>query len=331
MTRYEQVKRAIHFQKPDYVPLFLFNGDRSNSDIIQTDLVRFYLGEDKQGTEWGFRWESDDPSIPMGNPKNPPLEDFGKFDEYNAKFKPDAFDKSRFADIIEARREFGDNRYYMGSLYLTGFTIMSFLRGFCNLMEDMLIEPENVEKLADLVFGFENDVIRQMADYGFHAVSLWDDWGTQTDLMVAPDYWRRVFKPRYKEQFRIAHEHGLDVFFHSCGKVDEIVPDLIEVGVDMLNLGQPALNAPDCKSGIEHMGKLYAGKVCFCTPADYQTTSIQGTPAENREEVRRIIESMDTPDGGLIAYILDYTENMGMPKDNYRAIIDAFVEYGKKS
>ncbi len=149
--------------------------------------------------------------------------------------------------------------------------------------------------------------------------------------MVAPDYWRRVFKPRYKEQFRIAHEHGLDVFFHSCGKVDEIVPDLIEVGVDMLNLGQPALNAPDCKSGIEHMGKLYAGKVCFCTPADYQTTSIQGTPAENREEVRRIIESMDTPDGGLIAYILDYTENMGMPKDNYRAIIDAFVEYGKKS
>ena len=101
MTRYEQVKRAIHFQKPDYVPLFLFNGDRSNSDIIQTDLVRFYLGEDKQGTEWGFRWESDDPSIPMGNPKNPPLEDFGKFDEYNAKFKPDAFDKSRFADIIE--------------------------------------------------------------------------------------------------------------------------------------------------------------------------------------------------------------------------------------
>ena len=218
-----------------------------------------------------------------------------------------------------------------GSLYLTGFTIMSFLRGFCNLMEDMLIEPENVEKLADLVFGFENDVIRQMADYGFHAVSFWDDWGTQTDLMVAPDYWRRVFKPRYKEQFKIAHEHGLDVFFHSCGKVDEIVPDLIEVGVDMLNLGQPALNAPDGKSGIEYMGKLYAGKVCFCTPADYQTTSIQGTPEENREEVRRIIESMDTPNGGLIAYILDYTENMGMPKENYRAVIDAFVEFGKKS
>ena len=118
----------------------------------------------------------------------------------------------------------------------------------------------------------------------------------------------------------------------SLGGTDHtLLPDLIEVGVDMLNLGQPALNAPDCKSGIEHMGKLYAGKVCFCTPADYQTTSIQGTPAENREEVRRIIESMDTPDGGLIAYILDYTENMGMPKENYRAIIDAFVEYGKKS
>ena len=110
----------------------------------------------------------------MGNPKNPPLEDFSKFDEYNAKFKPNAFDKSRFADIIEARKEFGDDRYYMGSLYLTGFTIMSFLRGFCNLMEDMLIEPENVEKLADLVFGFENDVIRQMADYAFNAVSFWD-------------------------------------------------------------------------------------------------------------------------------------------------------------
>ena len=215
-----------------------------------------------------------------------------------------------------------------------GMLIVPFQNGI-NSVGSWLSEKQsgfqNVEKLADLVFGFENDVIRQMADYGFHAVSLWDDWGTQTDLMVAPDYWRRVFKPRYKEQFRIAHEHGLDVFFHSCGKVDEIVPDLIEVGVDMLNLGQPALNAPDCKSGIEHMGKLYAGKVCFCTPADYQTTSIQGTPAENREEVRRIIESMDTPDGGLIAYILDYTENMGMPKENYRAIIDAFVEYGKKS
>jgi len=321
VSRKEQVKRAIRMQGPDYVPLFIFDGERDDSDIIQIDLERFYLGAERSITEWGYKWDNDNPDIPMGAPINPPIPTWETFEDYRKTKAPDPFDKSRFAETAGIMQKYGSGHYYMGSLYLTGFTIMAFLRGFCNLLEDFYLERGNLERLADLVFGIENGIVGQMKAYGFDGVSFWDDWGTQTGMIVNPKLFREVFKPRYEKQFAYAHDCGLDVFFHTCGNVPEIIPDLIEAGVDMLNLGQPDI------IGIEELGRQFGGKVCFCSPVSYQTTSLSGTVEDVDGEVKRLVDSMGPYNGGLIAYIINY-QKMGMPRENYEAIINAFKKYG---
>jgi uroporphyrinogen-III decarboxylase len=320
MNRREQVIKAIHFKKPDYIPIFIFDGEREDSDIIQIDLERFYLGPKKNITEWGYEWDNKRPDIPMGAPINPPISSWNDFKNFKKNIMPDAFDKNRFSQVEEIKKQYNSDRYYMGSLYLTGFTIMSFLRGFCNYLEDLYTNRDKVEELSDLVFGFENDIISQMPEYGFDGVSFWDDWGTQTNMFIDPKLWRKVFKPRYTEQFKHVHSCGLDVFFHTCGVVNEIIPDLIETGVDMLMLGQPDLN------GIEEVGKEYGGKVCFVSPVSYQSTSLSGTPEDINNEVGRLVRSMGRRNGGFIGFIINYY-TMGMSEKNYNAILKSFKDY----
>ncbi len=316
MNRKEQVKKAIYQKGPDYVPILFFNGDRETSDVILIDVVRHFMGEDKDVSEWGFQWERQDGT--MGQPKQEVIRDWSSYSGLKA---PDAYDKARFGDVKKTMEQFGE-RYYVASLVLTGFTIMTFLRGFANTLEDFFENPEEIAGLADAVFGFEEDIIRQLKGYSFDAVAFYDDWGTQSNLIISPKMWREFFKPRYKRQFDLAHKYGLDVYFHCCGYIYEIIPDLIEIGVDMLNLSQPNL------FDIEKLGKDFGGKVCFVCPVSYQTTAISGTKEDIYAEAGKLIENLGRFRGGLIGYVEEYP-SIGMPDENYRSCINAFQELGR--
>jgi membrane protein YqaA with SNARE-associated domain len=201
---------------------------------------------------------------------------------------------------------------------VTGFTVMTFLRGFSELMEDLYLEREHVEALADIVLGFEEGVIRQLKAEGFDSVGLADDWGTQSSLFISPALWREVFKPRYKRQIELAHACGLDVYFHCCGYIYEIIPDLIEIGLDILNPGQPNIN------NVRRMGEAFSGKICFACPVSYQTTGISGTPEHIRAEVREFVDCLGNRDGGLIGIIPGDLPGLGAPQSNIDCMVEAF-------
>jgi len=291
------------------------NRDQELSDIVMVDVVRHFLGGKKDRSEWGFRWERRDRT--MGQPREPVIREWADLDGFRA---PDPQDPARFDQVAPTRERYGE-RYYCASLVLSGFTLMSFLRGFSPLLADLYAERGRVEQLAEMVFGFEEAVIRLLARHGFDGVSFYDDWGTQSGLIISPALWREFFKPRYRRQFALAHEQGLDVYFHCCGAVAELVPDLIESGVDLLNLGQPNL------FDIAELGRSCGGKVCFVLPVSYQTTSISGS----REDIFRVVQDyrrhLGGPDGGLIGYIEEY-ESIGLSEQNYQACIDAFRAIG---
>ena len=141
-------------------------------------------------------------------------------------------------------------------------------------------------------------------------------------LILSPSLWRRHFRERYRRQFALAHELGLEVYFHSCGYIREIIPDLIEVGVDMLNLSQPNLY------DIQELGRSFGGQVCFVCPVSYQTTSISGSVQEIYADVRSLIEHLGRFHGGLIGYVEEYS-SIGMSQENYQACIRAFRELGR--
>jgi len=316
MDRRGQVRKAVKMQGPDYVPIFFVNKDKEESDVIMIDVVRHFMCPNKDISEWGFKWERIDET--MGQPKETLI---NTWDDFKHLIIPDAYNEQRFAEVGGIMKQYG-NRYYIASLALSGFTLMSFLRGFENTLEDLYFNEENIKQVADVVFAFEENVIGQLADYGFDSVAFYDDWGTQNNLIISPVLWREFFKPRYKKQFDLAHKNGLDVYFHSCGYIYEIIPDLIETGVDLLNLGQPNL------FDIEKMGRDFGGKVCFVCPVSYQTTSIHGTREDIYTEAKKLIDSLGRYNGGLIGYVEEY-RSIGLSDENYHHCINAFRELGR--
>lgn len=313
--RRDEVFKAVNFQKPAYVPVYYFNRDQEQSDIVAYEVQRHFLGPEKDRSEWGFEWERMDET--MGQPRTNLVENPADLRRLPL---PDPDDPGRFEGVADFNRLYPD-RFRLASLALSGFTTMSFLRGFNNLMIDLVESPDFVAELADVVFGFEEALIARLPALGFDAVGFFDDWGTQTGMIISPAAWRRIFKPRYARQFDLAHRLGLKVYFHCCGYYPQIIPDFIEIGVDFLNISQPNLY------NIPELGQKYGGKVCFVCPVSYQTTSISGTRQDIFHDVQVLIDNLGGFDGGLVGYVEEY-HSMGMSAANYQACVDAFCSLG---
>jgi len=313
--RRDQVLKAIQRTGPTYVPIYFVNRDQDQSDLVTIEVQHHFQGSGRDHSEWGFMWERLDET--MCQPKSYLLRDDGDWSHLRP---PDLNVPNRFRDVPEFAERYAD-RFRMASLGLSGFTTMWCLRGFDRLMLDVAYQPDKVSWLADLVFDFEERLIAELPPYHFDAVSFYDDWGTQKGMIISPQMWRKIFKPRYAHQFDLVHRLGLRVYFHCCGQIMPIIPDLIEVGVDILNLAQPNLY------DIPQVGRRFGGQVCFCCPVSYQTTSITGTREQIFEDVRVLVESLGRFDGGLLGYVEEY-QSIGLSEANYQACIDAFRTQG---
>lgn len=316
MISKEVVKRAVEMKNPPRIPVLYLNKFIERSDILSCgygEAADFpYRGTKK--SEWGFEWQRLDDT--MGQPKLHPLTSWDILDHYHV---PDPHALGRF-DHLQAFMDQNSDKYLMGSIGISGFNFITFLRGFENIMMDLVLEKEKLDRLMAIVFGFEEEMIRSFGKYQLDAISFGDDWGTQRSLMISPDMWREVFKPRYKQQFDLVHQQGMHVYFHCCGYINDIIPDLIEIGVDILNLNQPDL------LGVEDLGERYRGKVCFNCPVDHQTVAIHGNREEIFQYVKKMKDHLSSPEGGFIGYIEEY-HSVGMSDENFHSIIDAFETY----
>ena len=314
--RRDEVFRAIARDGPAYVPIYFFNRDQDQSDIVALDVQHHFDGANKERSEWGFTWERFDET--MGQPQSYLIHDWGDLTRLSV---PDPTTPSRFRDVSAFAARYAD-RFRMASLGLSGFTTMWCLRGFDRLMVDIALEPERVSELAEVVFGFEESLIATLPPGAFDAVAFFDDWGTQSGLIISPRAWQTIFRPFYARQFALVHRLGLKVYFHCCGQVMPIIPDLIACGVDVLNISQPNL------FDIPELGRRFGGQVCFICPVSYQTTSVLGTRAQIFDDVSVLIENLGCFNGGLLGYVEEY-QSIGMSEDNYQACVEAFQTLGQ--
>jgi hypothetical protein len=311
--RKETVEKAVSFKQPERVPL-LFAYSLDKSDVINIPVVNHFLEGGK--SEWGFEWEHLDNALLMGQPKKPLITDYAMLDDLPI---PDPKAASRFAKVAEIMNKYGNDRYYKASFILSGFAIITMLRGFSSVMEDFYMERDNLEKLCGMVFGFENEVIRQCGSYGFSAIGLADDWGTQTSLMISPDLWREMFKPRYKEQIDLAHRMGMHVYMHSCGYIFDIIEDLIDIGLDIINPGQPDIN------DVPRMGELFGARICFACPPSYQTTGISGNADAIASQIRQYKRCL-AKGGGLIGIRPEDSAPLGISGEMFQIMENTFKE-----
>jgi len=113
------------------------------------------------------------------------------------------------------------------------------LMGMDNFFIDIYLNKNITLSLIRELTNFHLSLIEEWAKLEVDAIHLSDDWGGQDNILISPDYWRDVFKPYYRELFSCAHRHNLDVFFHSCGAVEKIIGDLVEIGADVIHPLQP--------------------------------------------------------------------------------------------
>jgi uroporphyrinogen-III decarboxylase len=120
-----------------------------------------------------------------------------------------------------------------------------------------------------------------------------DDWGSQQALLIAPELWRELFKPLYADYISIAHEHGKYAFMHSDGHITEIIPDLIEIGLD-------ALNSQVFCMDVEDLGRRFGGKLTFWGELDRQQLLPRASTAQIAEAARELRAAFHR-EGGFIA------------------------------
>ena len=274
---------------------------------------------------WGCTWEEKELGI-LGQVIVPVLDNWDKLNGY--RFPPPPFsDKESFEIEKEKIAKHKEDRYALGSYdyryaeYLQGFSFFQrlfFLRGYENLMIDISEDRDELYILADRIIDYLTEAIGIAMDLGVDGILFADDWGTQRSLMINPLYWRAFFKPRYQKLFDFIKRRDVHIFFHSDGHTMEIIPDLIDMGVDVLN---PQFSCMD----IDRLAELTRGKVCMLTDLDRQHLLPHGTPEEIHTYVKKVIRLFGTEAGGLI---LRGSIFFDVPPANVDAMFSAFNAYG---
>ncbi|NPV81864.1 MAG: hypothetical protein HPY52_16660 [Firmicutes bacterium] len=328
MDSRELVRRAIEFQGPSRIPL-RYSFDPGRSDIVGIGYhpakgwTPWVPGED----EFGCVWDTLEGRVisSFGQVKDSPIKSWDEYENYRF---PDPHAEGRFeglAKAIEHHRSKG--KYIVGSMGFHGFNRMMFLRGAENLLMDLVLNHGMVKKLADDLMQWEMAIISDYLELGVDGVWFGDDWGTQRGLFISPSLWREIFKPLYKAQFDLIHQHGKHVLFHSCGYVWDIIGDFIEIGVNALNLNQPNIFGNENVSGIDRLAENFGGKVCFICPVDMQTTLIAGTEEDIRKEAKHLVSALGRYNGGFIACCDEGIDHGYIPIKRIRLMGKAFEEF----
>ncbi len=338
MNSRERVRRAIHFQGPDCIPVSHavlpaaqikygsplgeileeyrddFGWDFMPDLPVDQFPALYRTGKNRD--DFGTLWQSEMLGI-CGIPVDWPVKDLSRYADYGwpAEFSAGPPAGRQYSGHMQGY----DDRWYARGAWITYFEQLQQLRGMQNLFMDLAHGAPELERLLDDLLAFNLRWIERWIALEYDGLHLADDWGGQTRLLVHPGLWRRTFKPRYAEMFRKVRQAGMDVWFHSDGKINEILHDLVEIGVTVINCQNRLV-------GYDWIRENMRGKVAFRTDIDRQQILPFGSPSQVQEEVQRTFEACGTRSGGVVA-----CGEIGpdVPLENIRAMYAAFRIYGQ--
>ncbi|MFC1713898.1 uroporphyrinogen decarboxylase family protein [Candidatus Poribacteria bacterium] len=310
MTSRDYVKAAIEHREADRVPYFIrfcgdawegmkeLAGDTSARDFIDDDVLGF-------GPPW-WGWhllESDWRG--MAAPTS------------RARVKG-AGSYSDFEDAVKTAREKTD-KYILVMIYGSHFEKANSARGIENFLADMAGEKEFARKLLTTIIDKNMVMLDNILSIPeIDGVLLGSDWGSQRGLLMSPAVWDEMIRPGEQREYDLVHEYGKDVWVHSCGDVEVLIPSLIEMGLDVLNPVQP-----ECM-GIVKLKENYGDKLTFWGGISTQRTLPYGTPDEVKEEARRVRDIMSTNGGYIFSPSQDIQRDV--PVENIMALLEVARE-----
>ncbi len=211
------------------------------------------------------------------------------------------------------------------SMGATIFELSWVLRSMEELFIDMVDRPEMADTLLDIILKFKLDFVERYVKTGVDGFQFGDDVGSQLDLMMSPDLWRHYLKPRLQKVIARAKElnPNLLIEYHSDGNIERIIPDLIEVGVEILNPVQP-----ECMDPFK-IKQLYGDRLTFRGCLGTQTVMPFGKPDEVRETCEKLIA--DVGKGGGLILSPSHVLEPEVPWENIEAYIQAVQSANRKA
>jgi uroporphyrinogen decarboxylase len=334
MTPRERVVAQINHVETDFVPYVLnFEGDiaerldahygdegwrgRLDNAIRRVPTPNLVVDETADSTTtgpYGSVWRVDRRPFHLERPvlEEPSLDRYA-FPDLDAHFTP-AWKRAAL-DEIEAQRDH--------------FTVIGFgfglfertwaMRGFNEALMDAAGDPDFYDELAERVTVHQLDIIDRIIELPVDGVMFSDDWGFQQGVLLGPERWRRFLKERLARQYARVHEAGKVVLTHCCGSIAAILPDLIEIGLDVYESVQP--EAKD--TNPYDLKRQYGDRITFWGGLGSQSTVPFGTPATIRAEVERLSREMGRGGG----YILGPAKAIQpeTPVENAAAVVEAFL------
>jgi uroporphyrinogen decarboxylase len=261
--------------------------------------------------EWGCTFVSRQRGV-IGEVKQPLIETWADLD----KLRPPEEELSVDVDQVNAFCR-STGQFVQGGCCPRPFERLQFLRRSDNLYMDLGEQPPELFECIHRLHEFFMKEMELWANTDVDFLGFMDDWGSQRALLISPDMWRKIFKPLYKDYIDIAHSHGKYCFMHSDGNTMDIIPDLIELGLDAINTQLFVMD-------IEELGRKYKGKITFWGEIDRQHLLATGTTDEVARAVRRVKDAL-YQDGGVIAQC---EFGPGGNPDNVYTVFDTWEKLG---
>ena len=275
--------------------------------------------------EWGIEWRMPEKGGHYFDMITHPLIEKTSLDVW-----PDPVDDSRMADFssrILELKENGDQAILMHGVSAGIFELSLRLRGFEQFFMDIALSPSLacgiLDKVVEIKCGFWEKALEKYGNEILVAVEA-DDLGTQNSLLISPDMYRQILKPRHKKLFSFIKKKAphVKVFLHSCGAIMPLIPDLIETGIDILNPVQVSARGMEpllLKKEFGDVLTFWGGGI------DTQRILPNGTVQEVRDEVERRIHEL-APGGGFVFNTVHNIQS-DVPPENIEAMLGTFEKF----
>jgi len=331
MTRRERVRAAITFQETDFIPY-----DIGLTHPAHEKMVKFY-NDENFARDWGGHFASvyyDGGTAPMPGRKDYYQDHFGvvwnrtmdkdigvienfvipepDMSLYTLPPVPEELIRQQCEHVMAHRGDL----FSFGSIGFSLFERAWTLCGMENLLIYMHTDPDFVTELFDAIAEFNLKIVDIYLEYDFDAIFFGDDWGQQSGLITGPVMWRKFIKPPLAKMYARARENGRFVMQHSCGDIEEIYPDLVEIGLNTHQTFQPEI------FDIHEIKRLYHGKLSFWGGVSTQRMLPFETPEGVVAKTKEIMEVMGKGGGFIVAPT--HSVPGDVPAENIDALIKLF-------
>jgi len=237
--------------------------------------------------EWGCVFNNSQSGI-IGIVREPLVANWKDLDKFNVPESVLSLDREEVNAFCKK-----SDRFVIAGTVQRPFERFQFIRTMEQGLIDLMEQPPELFMLLDRIHDLYRKEVEVWARTDVDAISLMDDWGTQNAMITSPDIFRRIFKPMYREYVEIARHYGKYVFMHSDGYIMDIIPDLIEIGID-------ALNSQIFCMGVRELGELCRGEITFWGEIDRQQLLSCGSREDIVQAVHEVWYGLYA-EGGVIA------------------------------